>query len=165
MWENQEGKVIPTDHTGLAENVSVLAGTEHGTLGITQVDLAESALNKHHRTGACYGLPNRQSACPRSECLETTRSSYKTINCSSSWNANHFNSTEYFQVLSVSTTTTLATSEAPAPKSPRCLLIDSRLPFCKSMLCGGQLSQSQQRGGHPDCSGGVGVALAVMLPP
>lgn len=148
MWDSQEGTVLPTDLIGLAENVNVLAGKENEMLGIVKVDLAESVLDEHNRTAEWNAtvFPIDSQPIPSvNVSLETTpsnRSSNRVIDSSSSWNANNFNSTEYFDEYTVSgdfltpfdsNHSLLATSETPAPESPRCWPIDFHLPFCKSM--------------------------------
>ncbi|CDQ69528.1 unnamed protein product [Oncorhynchus mykiss] len=117
-------------------------------LGIVKVDLAESVLDEHNRTAEWNAtvFPIDSQPVPSvNVSLETTpsnRSSNRVIDSSSSWNTNNFNSTEYFDEYTVSgdfltpfdsNHSLLATSETPAPESPRCWPIDFHLPFCKSM--------------------------------
>ncbi|XP_072542152.1 secreted frizzled-related protein 5-like [Salminus brasiliensis] len=122
------------------KNVPVLAEDRLET-SLTKVELAQ--LDKGIETiGNITNLTRNQSNISANDSLESINSSYRNTPSSkgSGWHADRSNSTQYSPEYSVSNNLLTAGSDrsflaspSPTAESPRCLPVDSDLPFCSRM--------------------------------
>lgn len=141
LWENQEVNNVQANLSIGMDNNRVLAADTELEKNLTKVDLSQMDEDRGNVSASPDDLITSQLNISINISSESV-SSYRNTSASNSsnWHADLNNTTQYSHEYSVSNDLLTVGSdrsyfarETPATESPRCLLVDSDLPFCHGL--------------------------------